>query len=370
MAVVIIPVTGNRHTSEFIRLPYRLHCKHPAWVAPLVSEVKTSLDKRKNPFFQHADAELFLARRDGRVVGRIAAIIDRNFIEVRKEQIGLFGFFEAEDDKEAAQALFNKAAEWLKARGITRMLGPASPSMNDEIGVLVDAFDLPPMIKMVWNPSYYPALYEQACFRKAMDLWAWMVKRVAISERMIRAGEAILKRSRATLRNVKMKDFEREVRTVREIYNRAWADNWGFVPWTEEEFKHIAKSLKSVIDPDMVLIAEIDGQPVGFSLALPDLNLALKHINGRLFPFGLPILLWHARKISQVRIPIMGVAKEFRNRGLDTAMYYKTYQTATRKGYDCGEASWILENNEPMNRALTMMGGHRYKTYRMYERDL
>jgi len=366
MAVVIIPVTGNRHTSEFIRLPYRLHHKHPAWVAPLVSEVKTSLDKRKNPFFQHADAELFLARRDGKVVGRIAAIIDRNFIEVRQEQIGLFGFFEAEDDKEAAQALFNKAAEWLKARGITRMLGPASPSMNDEIGVLVDAFDLPPMIKMVWNPCYYPALYEQAGFRKAMDLWAWMIRHEDISERLVRAGAAILKRSRATLRNVNMKKFDREVKTVREIYNRAWANNWGFVPWTEAEFNHIAKSLKSVIDPNMVLIAEIDG----FALSLPDVNMALKHINGRLFPFGLPILLWHARKINQVRVVILGVAKEFRNRGLDTAMYYESYRQSKIRGYLRGEASWILENNEPMNRALTMMGGHRYKTYRMYERDL
>lgn len=370
MAITVIPVDNNRSLSEFIHFPYRLLKRWKAFVPPLISDVKTTLDKQKNPFFQHADIQMFLARENGRVVGRIAAIIDRNFIETRKEMIGLFGFFDAIDDAYVAKALFNTASKWLREENLKKMLGPANPSMNDEIGVLIDAFNLPPRVKMVWNPPYYPILYEEAGFKKSMDVLAWTMSKEDISDRLLRMGDAIVKRTKASFRTPDLKNFDKEMNMFRSIYNEAWAQNWGFVPWTKDEFDHAAKSIKQILDKDLVLIAEVDGKPVGFSLALPDINLALRHINGRLFPFGLPILLWHARKIKEVRVVILGVIKEYRNKGIDTALYYETFMRGTKKGYNIGEMSWILENNEPMIKMLQMMGAKPYKTYRLYERDL
>ncbi len=370
MDLTVEKVETDRGRSEFIKLPYRLHRGNDAWVPPLISEVKDALNTRKNPFYEHASIEQFIARRGGRAVGRIAAIIDQNFIEVQGNQVGLFGFFECIDDSEAASLLFDHAAESLKSKGMRLMLGPTNPSMNDELGVLVDAFDIPPAIKMLWNPSYYPKLFEDAGFSKAMDLFAWTMHEDDVSDRLIRLGAAILKRTRVTFRHINVKRFDEEVKVLREVYNSAWSDNWGFVPWTRAEFEHAAKSLKKVIDPDLVIIAEVDGRPVAFSLALPDLNMALKHINGRLFPIGLPLLLWHARKIDRVRIPILGVIKEYRGKGIDTVLYYETFRIGTGKGYHSCEMSWILEDNELMNRAAKMMGARKYKTYRLYERPL
>jgi len=289
---------------------------------------------------------------------------------VRGEPVGQFGFFDTIDDRDVAAALFDRAGQWLKARGMVRMLGPTNPSMNDELGVLIDAFDLPPSIKMVWNPPYYPALFEGADFTKAKDLWAWTMFISDISERFIRVGKAAVKRSKVTLRHPDMKRFSREIELFREVYNQAWSANWGFVPWTEDEFRNVARSLKQVIDPELVLIAEMEGQPIGFSLALPDLNVALRHINGRLFPFGLPIMLWHSRKIKQLRILILGVIEEYRHRGIDVAFYYETLRIALKKGYENAEMSWILEDNTQMNGALDGIGARRYKTYRLYQREL
>ena len=370
MPITVDPVLSKRDRTEFIRLPYRLHRKQTAWVAPLVSEVKTTINTDRNPFFQHAQMQLFLARKDGRIVGRIAAIIDENYIQTRDEAVGLFGFFDVIDDNYIARALFNTASAWLRDNGMRKMLGPANPSMNDELGVLIDAFDIPPAVKMVWNPSYYPALYEQAGFTKAMDIFAWTMHKDDVSERLKRAGAAILKRTKVTFRHPNMKKFDDEIDVFRDIYNQAWLANWGFVPWTDAEFKHVAKGLRQVIDPNLVLIADVAGKPIGFSLALPDLNIALKRINGRLFPFGLPILWWHARKIHEFRVVILGVVEEYRNRGIDAALYYKIFEIGSEKGYNRAEMSWILENNDPMNRALEMVGAHRYKTYRIYERPL
>ncbi len=363
-------VSTARDHAEFIKLPYHLHRSYDAWVPPLVSEVKSALNTRKNPFYRHATIKQFLARRNGDTVGRIAAIIDKNFIEVQDDRIGLFGFFDCIDDQEVADELFTRANESLKNDGMRLMLGPTNPSMNDELGVLIDAFDIPPAIKMMWNPPYYPKLLEGTGFDKAMDLFAWTMHVDEITDRLKRLGQAILKRTKVTFRRVNMKRFDEEVQLFREVYNSAWSENWGFVPWTQAEFEHTAKSLKRVIDPDLVIIAEVDGKPVAFSLTLPDLNMALKHINGRLFPFGLPILLWYARKINRVRVPILGVIKEYRGRGIDTALYYETFRICTRKGYNSGEMSWILEDNKLMNRAVEMMGARKYKTYRLYERPI
>ncbi len=370
LAITIRLVDSKRDINDFIHLPYRLHKRQPCWVAPLLSEMKVLLDRERNPFYEHAKVEFFLARRNGVVVGRIAAIIDENFITGKDEAVGLFGFFDAIDDSTVARALFNTASGWLREQGMVKMLGPANPSMNDEIGVLVDAFDLLPAIKMVWNPAYYPTLYEQAGFSKAMDLLAWRMTADDISDRLVHIGEKIVKRTKISFRHPNMKKFDDEIKIFRKVYNKAWEDNWGFVAWTEAEFNHVAKGLKQIIDPDLALIAEDNGKPVGFLLALPDINPALKRINGRLFPFGLPSLLWHTRKIKHTRVVIMGVIEEYRNRGIDTALYFESYRIGVKKGIKSAEMSWVLENNDSMNRALKMMGARKYKTYRMYERVL
>jgi len=370
MTMKIKPVRTSRDRKEFIQLPYKLHLKCQAWVAPLLSEVITALDPNRNPFFEHARMEQFIAQVNGKTAGRIAAIIDENYIQVENEAIGLFGFFDAVNDHDVANALFNTASQWLREQGMVRMLGPSNPSMNDEIGVLINAFDIPAAIKMVWNPPYYPLLYDNAGFNKAMDFFAWNLEKENTSERLLKMGKLILKRSKVTFRHPDMKRFDEEIKIFRELYNQAWSENWGFVPWTETEFNHAAKGLKQILDPKLVLIAELDNKPVGFSIALPDMNFALKRINGRLFPFGLLKLLWYSRKIHRIRIPILGVAKEYRNRGIDTAMYYETWRIGTEKGFDGCEMSWILENNTQMNRAAKMMGADLYKTYRLYERPL
>ena len=370
MINAIDTVKSRRDLSDFINFPYLLHKGQESFVPPLVSEVKDALSADKNPFYQHASIELFLARKNGKVVGRIASIVDKNFIEAQGQKIGLFGFFECIDDNEVANSLFERATQDLKEKKMQMMLGPSNPSMNDEIGILIDAFDLSPAVKMVWNPPYYHALLENAGLKKAMDVFAWDMHEDDATDRLKRMGLAILKRSKVNIRKVNMKRFREEVETFRQVYNAAWSDNWGFVPWTKEEFEHAADSLKQIVDPDIVLIAEDQGRPVAFSLGIPDINLALKHTNGRLFPFGLLKLLYYSRKINRIRIPILGVIKEYRGRGIDTALYYETFRIGTGKGYHSCEMSWILEDNVQMNRAAEMMGARKYKTYRLYEKSI
>ncbi len=314
---------------------------------------------------------MYLARIGDRVVGRIAAILDHNYLKSSKQLVGLFGFFECVDDLDVAHALFNSASQWHRKNKLRKIMGPTNPSMNDEIGVLLNAFEEPPTIKMVWNPEYYPTLYDNSVFEKVKDVYAYSMAKEDVSERLLKLGELLVKRSKMTFRHPNMKKFNQEIEIFRDVYNQAWSDNWGFVPWTEEEFKHVAKSLKQVIDPNLVLIAEDNGKPVAFSLALPDVNQATRHIrNGQLFPFGMIKLLWYRRKICSARVVILGVIKEYRHRGIDTALYYETFRIATEKGYNQAEMSWILEDNWPMNRALEMMGAKKHKTYRIYERNL
>ncbi len=370
MAIKIHQVKRPKDRNKFISFPYKLHSNEKNWVPPLITEVKSILDSNANPFFEHSEMEFFLAYENGKLLGRIAAIIDENYIDVRKEAVGLFGFFDSVNRKDVAKALFNTASRWLREKGMVKILGPTNPSMNDEIGILIEGFDLPPAIKMVWNPPYYPELFEAAGFYKAIDIYAYNLTEDMVSERLKKIGEMILKRTKINLRNPNFKEFDKEIRIFRRLYNEAWSDNWGFVPWTEAEFVHVAKSLKKVLDPSLVFIAELDGEPVGFSIAIPDLNYAIKRTNGRLFPLGLLKILWYSRKIHRLRIAILGVKKQYRNRGVDTAMYYETWRVGTGKGYDGCEMSWVLENNEKMNKAAQMMGAEKYKTYRLYERKL
>lgn len=368
------PVRTSRDSRKFLDLPYHLYRGDAHWIAPLRMAQKDVLNTKRHPFYKTSDAETFLARRDGRVVGRIMAILNRAHNEFHNERAGFFGFFEAENDKQAAAALLDAARDWVRERGATVIRGPVNPSTNYECALLVEGFDLDPMVMMTYNPPYYAELLEAYGMTKAMDLYAYDigVDYFNHSNKLQRVAERLRKKSNISVRPVNMKDFKNEVGIIRQVYNDAWSRNWGFVPMSEEEFDHLAKDLKQIVDPRVVLIAEqvIDGgkpRAVGFLLAVPDINFALKKINGRLLPLGLLKLLWHSRKISSIRVITMGGILEFQNLGLGSIFLDEIYRRGPAAGFPTGEMSWVLENNVMMNRAAELIGGRRTKTYRIYE---
>ncbi len=369
--IEIITVHSKKEQKKFIKLPWKVYKNDPNWVPQLILELKEMMDRKKYPFFEHSEVEFYIAQKNGETVGRIAAIKNNRHIQVHKENIGFFGFFECINDQEVANKLFDAAANWCREKNLEAIRGPENYSQNDTCGLLVDAFDKSPVILMTYNPPYYQQLIENYGFIKAMDLYAYYLStEKKFPERVIKLAEEIKARLNVTIRQINVKDFWNEVEKVKQVYNQAWAPNWGFVPLTDNEIKHIAESLKMAIDPEIVYMAEDNGRPVGFSLAVPDMNQALKHANGRLFPFGLFKILWHKRKINGVRVIIMGVIPEYQRRGIDTVFYWETYRHGVAKGYKWGEFSWILDTNTMMNRAAKLIGAHIYKTYRMYQKPI
>jgi hypothetical protein len=336
-------------------------------------DVRKMLSRKKNPFFQHAEAEYFLGERPrggGGVVGRIAAIHNRAHNEFHGERVGFFGFFECVNDQAAANALFDAAAAWLRGRGLTAMRGPASFSTNDECGLLVNGFDTPPTLLTPYNPPYYVRLVESAGFVKAKDLLQYRITNPSMPERLLHAAQILAARKQITLRRIDMKRFDDEVERIKHVYNRAWEKNWGFVPMTDAEIDHLAAQLKPVVVPDLVVFAERDGETIGFAAALPDLNVALKaNPSGRLFP-GILKVLWAARKITRARILLLGLLKEYRRTGADALMYHWIWEKGYVRGYRWGEAGWILDDNTAMINALLRLGFEHYKTLRLYDRRL
>jgi GNAT superfamily N-acetyltransferase len=366
--VRIQPVTTRGQRRAFIKLPWRIYRRDPLWVPPLIGQLKETFDPRKNPFYDHADVQLFLALRGDRPVGRIAAVVNRAHNEFHDERTGFFGFFECLNEPFAAGKLLDAARDWLRERGMETLRGPASFSSNDEWGLLVQGFDMSPVLMMPYNPPYYPELLENHGLARAKDLYAYRMRiEEGLPDRLRRMAARIEQKEGLTIRPIEMKDFDNELKRIKEIYNNAWSKNWGFVPMTDAEFDHLAKQLKPLVVPELVLFAEINGQPAGFSLTLPDYNQALRHLNGRLFPFGILKLLWHSRKIDHPRILVMGVVHEYQRRGIDAVFYVRTWDAGEKRGYTWGEMSWILEDNEMMKRAMELMGGKVYKTYRIYE---
>lgn len=364
-------LAAGESVSRFIDVAWRINAPDPNWVPPLRRDLKVLLDRRRHPFHEHADVAYFLAERGGEAVGRIAAIVNHRHNEFHGERTGFFGFFEAEDDDEIAGALFAAATEWLAGRGMERVRGPANFSTNEECGLLVDGFGTPPAILMPHNPRYYARLLEGQGFRKAKDLLAyWLDEPGALPERLVHWFERLRQEMRLQLRSLDMGRFRREVEAIKEVYNSAWTRNWGFVPLTDAEIDFLAKQLKPIVDPDLCLMAEVDGEVVGFALSLPDFNRALKRVNGRLFPFGIFRLLWEARRIRAIRILTLGIKPGYRLLGIAPAFYLRTWQVGVSKGYVAAEASWILEDNWEMRRALEKLGARVYKTYRIYERAL
>jgi GNAT superfamily N-acetyltransferase len=373
--VTITPVQSTADRDAFIQFPYQLYRGDPNWVPPLEMERRDFLDRTKNPWFEFGTAELFLARSEGDVVGRIAGVVDPRYNEFHNTSLGFFGMFESVDDPAVARGLFDAASTWLKAQGFGSMVGPVNFSTNYECSVLVEGFEASPAVMMAYNPRYYPELYEACGFSKAKDLWAFdLSSSHPPPEKVVRVAEKIRQRSGVVVRPVRMSDFSAEVQRVKDIYNAAWEHNWGFVPMTEAEFDHMAKEMKPLVVPDLLLIAEVKGEPVAFSMTIPDANFALKAAGGRLTRFGLPIglvkLALAARRIRRLRLITLGVKEGFRRQGLDAILYLDTINNARRLGYSGGEISWTLEDNHLVNRAIESMGGVRSKTYRIYQRPI
>jgi GNAT superfamily N-acetyltransferase len=374
MAPVIRRVESSRDLHRFIDLPYRLHRRDLHWVPPFRAEVRKLLDRRANPFFAHAEADYFLAEREGKVVGRIAAIHNRLHNEVHHDRVGFFGFFECENDFRTAQSLLDAAGEWVRQRGCDVLRGPMSFSVNDECGLLVDGFDTPNTLMMPHNPPYYLTLLETAGFTKAKDLICLQGGNadhpVTPPERTARAVELILKRYGLTMRPLDMSRFQEEVELVKVLYNRCWELNWGFVPMTEAEIDNLAKQFKPVVVPRLVPFVEKDGEPVAFGLALPDLNQALAgNRNGGMFPAALT-MLWKlkTRRITRARILLLGVLPEWRGKGIDSALYHWIWSKAAEINIGWGEAGWLLEDNAGIIQGLSKAGFTPYKTYRVLDR--
>jgi GNAT superfamily N-acetyltransferase/ribosomal protein S18 acetylase RimI-like enzyme len=373
--VQVTPVRGGSEVTDFIRFPYSIYKGDPHWVAPLEMERRDFLNPRKNPFFDFGEVQLFLARRGGQVVGRIAAVKDPRYNEFHGTKWGFFGLFESINDVGVARALLDTAERWARERGFDTLVGPMNFSTNAECGLLVEGFDKPPAVLMTYNPAYYGTLFEACGLGKAKDLYAWELSASATPpEKVVRIAEKIRVREGITVRHVRLQDFDAEVQRIKDIYNAAWEKNWGFVPMTEAEFDHMAKEMKAIVKPELLLIAEVKGEPVAFSMTLPDGNEAIKAANGRLTTFGLPIglvkLVLASRRIRRLRLVTLGIKEGYRRRGLDAILYLDTIRTAKALGYEGGEIGWTLEDNHLVNRAIESMGGTKSKTYRLYQRAL
>ncbi len=372
--IEIVEVASKRDLKRFVKFPWKIYAGNPNWVPPLISERLAFFDRKKNPFFRYARVQMFLAVHEGEVLGRVATCVNNIHNQFHQEKTGFFGFFESVENYDVAYRLLKVAVIALKKVGMEQMIGPANFSTNHEVGLLVDAFDQPPVVQMSYNPRYYVDYFEKFGLTKAKDLLAFrMVKENEPPERMAKIVERIRERSGATFRRINLHDFDNEIMRVIKVYNDAWESNWGFVPLHEDEFIHIAKDLKQIVDPDLALFAEIDGEPAGFALAIPNINQVLIKLNGRLFPFGLFRLIWDLkirRKTNEVRVITMGVVKKYQKRGIDNVFYLDLYRNGVPKGYHTAELSWILEDNTLMISALETLGAKRYKTYRMYHTPL
>jgi len=381
-SLFIQSVESIEDRRAFVSFPWRVYQDDPHWVPPIFSERMNFITPDHHPFSEHAQVQFFLAKRGSNIVGTIAAFINHRHNDFQNEQIGFFGFFEVLDDPEAAQRLLEAAENWVRQRGYEAIRGPAQYSTNEECGLLVDGFDDPPRILMTYNPRRYVGYIEGQGYQKAMDLHAYAIDTDIFAggskfpPKLIRVVEKIKEKGDIHIRKVDMKHFDQEVERVKKIYNQSWSKNWGFVPMTDAEFKHLGEELRQVLDPDMTLVAEIDGEPIGVSITLPDLNQPLRFAYpGPKTPEWLTMikLVWNWKIKHQetwARVLILGVLQEHRARGVDALFYYETARAALKKGIKHVEMSWILENNDAISRPIRVMGGEVYKTYRFYEKAL
>ncbi len=367
---------GRRGMSRFVDAAWRVHDQpvSSGWIPPLRAIVRDGLDRSGNPFYQQAERALFIAKRNGQAIGRVAAIENRRHNDHYDDRVGFFGFFDCRDDQEAANGLFERAEGWLGDRGMTSVRGPVNPSMNHEVGALVDGFDLPPMIMTPWNPSYYGRLIEAAGYGKARDLLGYNVPagdQFAVPDRVCRLAERTLLKTGLRFREWDFGTMEKEVRVAFDLYCEAWEGNWGFVPPSWEDFWHIAKDLKSVLHPDFAFVAELDGKTVGFIMIARDMNRVLRRMpSGRLWPWNIARLLFGLPKILSGRVVALGLRREYRNRGFFPLFAFEVARRAQKIGAEGAEASWILEDNEALVAPLEGMDLEPHKRWRIYEKSL
>jgi GNAT superfamily N-acetyltransferase len=370
--IEISEVNSRRERDEFIKFQWQIYSNDPAWVPPLIVERKTFLDRKRHPFYQHGDAALFMARKNGKIVGRIIASDDPNYNSLHQTNVGCFGLFECIDDHDVAAELFEAAASWLRKKGRTEMLGPIDYSTNYICGLLIDGFQFPPTILTAHNPPYYRQLIESCGFAKTRDWYAWWFadpsKAVA---QLRRLATRVHRHCPVTFRPANLKNLRDESRRLREIYNQAWEKNWGFVPFTEAEIEFMTNELKPLLVPEFAWLAEVDNEPVGFTLCLPDINVLLRDLNGRLSRFGLPIglikLLLYKKRIRKGRLIALGVVPKFRRAGVAEMLVLRVMEETMIKRGITGELSMTLEDNFMINRFLNAIGAERYKTYRIFE---
>ena len=373
--IEISEVNSRREHSAFIKFQWQIYSNDPAWVPPLIIERKTFLDRKRHPFYRHGDAALFLVRKNGKIAGRIMASDDPNYNSLHQSNVGCFGLFESIDDYEVAAALFDAAASWLRTKGRTEMMGPIDYSTNYVCGLLIDGFQFPPTILTAHNPPYYRDLIERCGFTKAKDWYAWWfadpAKAVAHLRRLATRFNT---RCPAVIRPANLKNLRDESRRLREIYNQAWGKNWGFVPFTEAEIEFMTHELKALVIPEFALIAEVGEEPAGFILGVPDINVALRHVNGRLMVFGLPIgllkLLYYKNRTRTARLIALGVIEKYRRSSIAEMLVLRIVEDAMIKRGFAGELSLTLEDNFMINRFLETIGAQRYKTYRIFDRTL
>jgi hypothetical protein len=375
--IEIVPVTSRRDLRRFVDVPWTLfdRTRHPQWVPPLRSTVLDALDRKRHPFYRDADRALFLALRAGKVVGRIAAIENRAHNRFHVDRVGFWGFFECANDQEAADALFDAATKWLGARGLDVLRGPMNPSTNYECGLLIDGFEHRPSFMTTWNPPYYETLCDRSGMRKAKDLVAYYIpmgdQRWTMPPAFERLAERALKKSKVAFRDLDLRKFDQELEICWDVYNSAWERNWGFVPMSKEEFVHTARDMKPLLNPRYAFAADVDGATVGFMLAVPDYSAVLQRIgSGRLFPTGALRLITAKRRIHEWRVMALGLRPEYRARGILPLFAWEAYRRGREAGEQGAEASWILEDNEPMKRPMEAMGTNVYRRWRIYDRGI
>ena len=372
--IVKLDKSNKKQLTQFIDFPHDLYANDPLYVPMIFMEQEALLNPKKSPFFKHSTADYFLAKKDGQIVGRIAAIRNNNHIAFTGKQEGFFGFFDVINDYEVAKKLLDTAAEWLRTEGLTTVIGPANFSTNETVGLLVENFDEPSFIMNTYNSAYYADILNQYGFSKLTDLLCWELMTADMKQEIVDVAAKLESRLAArgiTIRKINMKKYKQEINSFLPIYNASWAENTGFVPMTDAEILQIGSDLKAVIDPDFVYFAEKDGKTIGVALTIPNVNeIQINVKRGRLFPTGALKILFGLKKIKSVRIFALGTLKEYRRLGIDVCFYVKNILTAREKGIIRGEASWILENNVGMNRALEHMGGKVYRKYRLYEKAI
>ena len=370
-AIRVEAVKTRKDFKRYVNFPRQVYKGDPNWVQPLNMDIKQKLDIKKNPFFEHAERELFLAFRDGRIVGRVLGIVDDNHNNFHNEKIVFFGQYESFNEPDVTKTLLDAVAAWGRARGMTVLRGPVNLSLNDECAMLLEGFDTPPVVMMPYNPAYYNDLMAGYGLAKAKDLYAFFMNTDHKTAQNIQdVVDKVQKETTITVRNFNLKKWKEEAEVVKTIYNNAWERNWGFVPWTAHEMDHMVKSLRPLADTRLIVIAEDKGKPIGFGFGLPNYNEVLAKMNGRMTPLSFLKFLYYKKRIKGVRVLVFGILKEYRNTGVSYLLYSKLNQSGLDGGYQWGETSWQLEDNDAVNKFVASVSGRVYKKYRIYDKKL